>query len=248
MHMLIDLSKRLIGEKPRAGATVGDAQEHVPVDNIRKKRVASPLTFDDYGENITRDSPGADPNDFLLPADHQCFPAGRRLLQSMVDAQMTSKDGKSHLFAFGEFAAMYLSVWSNAVWTPLRDPARPEVLDLPTPEDVIEKYVWPDILSTYVGCPIDIKESRDADLPTDSEAIKEQKKLRLSATLNISTTTIRDPATTRTKRARRSRLSSTSSCTSRSSSASCRTSGPASLASTTGSRKCGARWRTSRRT
>ena len=125
MHMLIDLSKRLIGEKPRAGATVGDAQEHVPVDNIRKKRVASPLTFDDdYGENITRGSPGADPADFLLPADHPCFPAGRRLLQSMVDAQMTSTDGKSHLFALGEFAAMYLSVWSNAVWTPLRDPAR----------------------------------------------------------------------------------------------------------------------------
>ena len=35
---------------------------------------------------------------------------------------MTSTDGTSHLFAFGEFAAMYLSVWSNAVWTPLRDP------------------------------------------------------------------------------------------------------------------------------
>jgi hypothetical protein len=177
MHMLIDLSKRLIGEKPRPGAAVGDAQEHLPVDNIRKKRVANPLTFDDdYGENITRASPGADPADFLLPADHQCFPAGRRLLQSIVDAQMTSTDGKSHLFAFGEFAAMYLSVWSNAVWTPLRDPANPEVLDLPTPEDVVDNYVWPDILSTYVGCPIDIQESRDADFPTDSDAVKEQKK------------------------------------------------------------------------
>ena len=123
MHMLIDLSKRLIGDEAARRSTVGDAQEHVPVDNIRKKRVASPLTFDETtAENVTRGSPGADPDDFLLPADHQWFPAGRRLLQSMVDAQMTSKDGTSHLFALGEFAAMYLSVWSNAVWTPLRDP------------------------------------------------------------------------------------------------------------------------------
>jgi hypothetical protein len=177
MHMLIDLGKRLIGEKPHGSATpVGEAQEHLPVDNIRKKREQFPLTFDDYNESITRDSPGAQPDDFLLPADHPCFPAGRRLLQSMVDAQMTSKDGKSHLFALGEFAAMYLSVWSNAVWTPLRDPARPELLDLPTPEDVMEKYVWPDILSTYVGCPLDVKEGRDADFATDSDAIREQKK------------------------------------------------------------------------
>ncbi|MGH8237853.1 MAG: hypothetical protein ACREXP_12625, partial [Steroidobacteraceae bacterium] len=177
MHMLIDLSKRLIGEKPHGpGVIVGDAQEHIPVDNIRKKREQFPLTFDDYNESITRASPGAQPDDFLLPADHQCFPAGRRLLQTIVDAQMTSTDGKSHLLALGEFAAMYLSVWSNAVWTPLRDPAKPEVLDLPTPEEVMEKYVWPDILSTYVGCPIDVKEGRDADFATDSDAIKEQKK------------------------------------------------------------------------
>ena len=29
---------------------------------------------------------------------------------------MTSSDGHSHLLSFGEFCAMYLSVWSNACW------------------------------------------------------------------------------------------------------------------------------------
>ena len=31
-------------------------------------------------------------------------------------AQMTTTDGESHLYSFGEFAALYLMVWSNACW------------------------------------------------------------------------------------------------------------------------------------
>ena len=31
-------------------------------------------------------------------------------------AQMTTTDGESHLYSFGEFAALYLTVWSNACW------------------------------------------------------------------------------------------------------------------------------------
>lgn len=177
MHMLIDLSKRLIGAKPGATAEgIGEALEHLPVDNIRNKREQFPLTFDDYDKNITRGSPGAQAEDFLLPADHAWFPAGRRYLQSIVDAQMTTTDGKSHLFSLGEFAAMYLSVWSNACWTTARDPAKPELLNLPTAQDVMERATWPDIISTYVGAPLDVQESRDADFPTDTEEIKKQKK------------------------------------------------------------------------
>ncbi|HKR33536.1 MAG TPA: hypothetical protein VJT10_01790 [Steroidobacteraceae bacterium] len=160
MHMLIDLSKRLIGaHPPDALETVGKARELLPVGSIRKReRNDEPQKFENYGAEIKL---GAAPaSDFLLPADHPWFPAGRRYLQSVVDAQMTSTDGTSHLLAFGEFAAMYLSVWSNAVWTPHRDPFEAEFLDLPTKADVIELAKWPDAISTYVGRPLNVEETR----------------------------------------------------------------------------------------
>lgn len=160
MHMLIDLSKRLIGaHPPDALENVGKARELLPVGSIRKReRNDEPQKFENYGAEIKL---GAAPaSDFVLPADHPWFPAGRRYLQSVVDAQMTSTDGTSHLFAFGEFAAMYLSVWSNAVWTPHRDPLEPEFLDLPTKAEVIELAKWPDTISTYVGRPLNVEETR----------------------------------------------------------------------------------------
>ena len=161
MHMLIDLSKRLIGNgPPDALENLGEARERLPVGSIRKSTVAQPASFDDYGDAITLREPDARVSDFLLPADHAWFPAGRRYLQSIVDAQMTSTDGTSHLFAFGEFSAMYLSVWSNAVWTPHRDPLEPQLLDLPTIEEVLETAKWPDVISSYVGRPYDVEEAR----------------------------------------------------------------------------------------
>jgi hypothetical protein len=175
MHMLIDLSKRLIGTS--TGTVAGEALEQLPVDNIRKKREQFPLTFDDYNDSIKRGGPGAVASEFVLPADHAWFPAGRRYLQSIVDAQMTSTDGQSHLFSLGEFAAMYLSVWSNACWTPNRDSLKPEILDLPTQQEVMESATWPDIISTYVGCPLDVQEGRDEPFITDTEEIKRQKKV-----------------------------------------------------------------------
>lgn len=51
-----------------------------------------------------------------VPAGQIEFPAGRRLPLMYREAQMTSVDGDSHLFSFGEFAAMYLMVWCNACW------------------------------------------------------------------------------------------------------------------------------------
>ena len=176
MHMLIDLSKRLIGaHPPDALETVGKARELLPVGSIRKReRNDEPQKFENYGAEIKL---GAAPaSDFLLPADHPWFPAGRRYLQSVVDAQMTSTDGTSHLFAFGEFAAMYLSVWSNAVWTPHRDPREADVLDLPSKEEVLERPQWPDIISTYVGSPLNMEETRDTITTSDSPEEKERKK------------------------------------------------------------------------
>lgn len=195
LHMLIDVGKQLIGTKLSTTDPNGEALEQLPVDNIRNKQQQFPLTFDDYGPSIKRGAAPAD--DFLLPADHAWFPAGRRYVQTTVDAQMTTTDGKSHLFSFGEFAAMYLSVWSNACWPSARDPHKPELLDLPGPLDFMqaEDFMtaeelaslppsegeanpvrWPDRISTYVGVPLNRQESRDADFPTDSDEIKKQKK------------------------------------------------------------------------
>lgn len=176
MHMLIDLGKRLIGDHPpEALETVGEARELVPVGSIRKKKVAQPLKFEDYGDELKPGAPGTTLSDFLLPADHPWFPAGRRYLQSIVDAQMTSTDGASHLFSFGDFAAMYLSVWSNAVWTPHRDPLDANLLDLPTKEEVLQRPKWPDTISTYVGTPFNMEETRDPIFATDSKEVKEKK-------------------------------------------------------------------------
>ena len=44
------------------------------------------------------------------------FPEGRRLQLTLRDAQFTSSDGDSHVMSLGEFAALYLSVWSPALW------------------------------------------------------------------------------------------------------------------------------------
>jgi hypothetical protein len=184
MHMLIDLSKRLIGDLPaEALETVGEARELLPVGSIRKKKdgVGTPTKFDDYGPELKPGAPNTSLGDFMLPADHPWFPAGRRLLQSIVDAQMTSTDGSSHLFALGEFASMYLSVWSNAVWTPHRDPREPELLDLPTHEDVLERPKWPDIISTYVGTPFNLEETRDKLEEGDTPEIKKRNRERESS-------------------------------------------------------------------
>ena len=57
MHMLIDLSKRLIGDHPpEALENVGEARELLPVDSIRKKQdtVAQPTKFEDYGKELKR--------------------------------------------------------------------------------------------------------------------------------------------------------------------------------------------------
>ena len=124
----------------------------------------------------------------MLPADHPWFPPGRRYLQSIVEAQMTSTDGASHLFAFGEFAAMYLSVWSNAVWTPHRDPLEPEFLDLPTPEGGPGAPEVARLHSTWVGTPLNMEETR-TDQPFRDES---------------TSATTKKPTNTRTTRASRS--------------------------------------------
>lgn len=161
LHMLIDLGKELIGATPG-----GEARERLMVDNIRRKKAqppATPVDFDHYDPPVSRaDSPDT-PDDFLLPADHAYFPAGRRFLLTTVESQMTTTDGTGHLFSLGEFAAMYLSVWSNTCWPIMvqPDPAQPARLDLPDDAAVMNP-IWPERIPTYVGAPFTGKETRDA--------------------------------------------------------------------------------------
>jgi hypothetical protein len=44
------------------------------------------------------------------------FPAALRAPLLECEAQFSTTDNENHLISFGEFCAMYLSVWSNAVW------------------------------------------------------------------------------------------------------------------------------------
>lgn len=90
--------------------------EHIRLDAILQRNPAvTPMTDDPLLAYPTDVTPASDA-DRQLPADRAHFPEGRRLHLTLRAAQMTSNDGDSHLISFGEFAAMYLSMWSNAVW------------------------------------------------------------------------------------------------------------------------------------
>ena len=154
LRTLIDLGKTLIGT-----SSGGDALEHLMVDSVRKKKQGvTPGGFDDYQAPVTRAT--GQPADFSLPADHACFPAGRRYLLTTVDAQMTTVDGWAHLFSLGEFAAMYLSVWSDACWP--RTSGTTPALDLPAVDDLMPILPsWPDAVPTYLDAPLGGKEARE---------------------------------------------------------------------------------------
>ncbi|HVF17381.1 MAG TPA: hypothetical protein VNA21_10725 [Steroidobacteraceae bacterium] len=164
-HLLIDLGKELIGKE-----TNGTPREHLMVDSIRKamKPVAQVTALSDYGEPITRvTTPAPDATDFQLPADHASFPAGRRSFETLVEAQMTTT-GSSHLYGFGEFAAMYLTVWSNACWP--RDATTPFAIKFPT-DDELATPQWAERLPTWIAAPLNAIESRDEELTGEARAL-----------------------------------------------------------------------------
>jgi hypothetical protein len=157
LSMLIDLGRELIG-------TIADGamRERLPVDHLRLASVPAPAGFEHYGEDLPRGSAGTVAGDFLLPADAPHFPPARRFLLTTVEAQMTTVDGDSHLYSVGEFAAMYLSAWSNAVWPPLvsPEPAEGPALALPSIDEIVTT-TWPSRIPTFVDAPLDGAETRD---------------------------------------------------------------------------------------
>jgi hypothetical protein len=159
LSMLIDLGRELIG-------TIADDEmrERLPVDHVRRASLLTPAGFEHYGEDLARGSAGTVAEDFVLPADAPHFPPARRFLLTTVEAQMTTVDGDSHLYSVGEFAAMYLSAWSNAVWPPLvsPEPAEGPALALPSIDKIVTT-TWPLRIPTFIDAPLDGEETRDED-------------------------------------------------------------------------------------
>jgi hypothetical protein len=120
LHLLLvmDLAERLLNEHLGAADPVADPP--TPVEKVRVDSVASapattpPTAFDKDPSSVYKVDPAV--TDAEIPIDRLHFPEGRRVSVTRREAQLTSEDGKSHVIGLGEFAALYLSVWSNAVW------------------------------------------------------------------------------------------------------------------------------------
>src|SRR5262245_44155641 len=142
LHMLalMPVATELIGV---AGA---DRQpiEQIRLDEILQRDPTVTPNPDDplaaYPRNVTPTSDA----DRQLPADRAHFPEDRRLHLTSRAAQITSNDGASHLISLGEFAAMYLSMWSNAVW-PATVPGASVLLD-PDHSNAVKALAWDDVL------------------------------------------------------------------------------------------------------
>src|SRR5262249_9112358 len=181
LHMLLemDIAQRLIGRTGSA-PQLAEPIEHVGLDSMLVKKdettiidpanPAAAYTLEDH------DKTAADPD---LPVDRAHFPEERRLSLTRRDAQLTSEDGESHVISLGEFAALYLSVWSNAIWgtevTGARyaaDPAKPGdnraiTWDEELPKDgliVMPDVVYPDRIAGHLYVAL-----------TDEEQEKQQK-------------------------------------------------------------------------
>jgi hypothetical protein len=108
LHMLLvtELGPELIGR------TGGTPIEHVKV-NRTMRRTSQPDPAEPHASYVLEDAAAAGT---LLPVDSAHFPERRRLELTRRGAQLTSGDGVNHLISVGEFAATYVTVWSNACW------------------------------------------------------------------------------------------------------------------------------------
>jgi hypothetical protein len=71
---------------------------------------------------VTTTTPNGQTIDQQFDADLHNFPAARRQKIVIELGGYTTEDGESHLLSFGEYAAMYLAVWSPRVWRTLGTP------------------------------------------------------------------------------------------------------------------------------
>jgi hypothetical protein len=112
MPHVIELGVELIG---RDGNT-GPAIERIKVDKVMRLRVPGQPADLNNPAGSYRDEFATEAAKGDLPAGSEHFPPGNRLELTKRSAQFTSEDGDNHLISFGEFAALYLLVWSPACW------------------------------------------------------------------------------------------------------------------------------------
>ena len=117
LHMLLimELGQQLVGRDPSSRPL-----EEIDTGRIVDRRAGvttlPPIPREAYEGKDEELAALPVPAQSRLPADRDHFPEGRRLDLTQRSAQLTSSDGSSHLISIGEFAATYLTVWSNAVW------------------------------------------------------------------------------------------------------------------------------------
>ncbi len=115
MPTVIEVGVELIGIQD--DQLLRDPVEHLPVDEVAVRTIADPDDVDPAAPWLAYQRSSVVPDeDHLIPADRGHWPEGRRLRTTLVDAQLTSTDGDSHLLSLGDFAGLYLSVWSPAIW------------------------------------------------------------------------------------------------------------------------------------
>ncbi len=171
LHMLLLMERgmHLIGVRPTEPSTqpLEDPRPFEPVEHVRLDRIAErrdetavidPANPAAAYVQANTSAPGFDPD---LPVDRFRFPEDQRRSTIIRDAQMTTTDGANHLLSLGEFAALYITVWSNSIWGPelvgarfAPDPERPQenrpILwadDEPLPKDgsiVLPAVAFPD--------------------------------------------------------------------------------------------------------
>lgn len=87
-------------------------------DQIYADDVAGPLlgSLHEIGEQLVGGVETLPVDGAPTPATLAAFPVDRRQRTIRVLGRLTSTEGHSHLFTFGEYAAMYCSTWSPALW------------------------------------------------------------------------------------------------------------------------------------
>jgi hypothetical protein len=159
------LANELIGTRKTDSSVPGPprrvALETVSIDYALRSSEsppdsATPGSEDDPGSRWIAGGPTP------LPADLVAFPAGRRQGLVVFQAQMTTVDGESHLLSFGEFAALYITVWSNACW-PEPPGAWPKIFDVYPQTHTTPLLVPPNVAPAPDWNKLTADDVRDAD-------------------------------------------------------------------------------------
>jgi hypothetical protein len=140
MVMINPLANELIGTY-QGDSSLPGPKPRVPLETVSIDYALRPASAEDPPDHLSRWVEGGPTP---LPADLIAFPAGRRRELVLRQAQMTTVDGESHLFSFGEFAAMYVMVWCNSCW-PLPFDAWPKILDVLPQINTAPLIVPPDV-------------------------------------------------------------------------------------------------------